>query len=259
MDDLKKNADEALERFVLGQMNDDELDAFLAHLALHPEAQAEVAAVRARIKSLRGATAAPAPPPSKNTGKWLVATLLFALLCGAGWWLFGPEPSPNIPPPPAIPAPAIPQQQPIAQTPPPPAAEQPKQLATAYRPNRYLETQISNLRSANLRLEVAEPRANQVLHLQSGKIDFQLVGSLKMSKTEANQGFRVLIFDNQPSHLEAMRFEAAFPIALSTPDKDGVHTFRLAHKIKLPPGLFYCIIEDESSGDWLWVGKFRVA
>ncbi len=262
MNSINPYDNDAIERFVLGQMPDEALDAFLAYVALHPEIQAEINVVRERIKTLRGLEQ---PTPTKPTQKrlWTFLIVLFCIGITTGFWFFWQTPSsPEAIPSPTqtSPPPAIPQQQPIAQTPQTldnPKVEKPKSLAAAYRPNKFLDMQMSNqVRSDGLACQILEPALDQVLSRQSGQVDFQLSGILKTEEVVSGRTFRVLIFDNQQASVEGMRYLAAFELPLTT-NKNGVHEFRLLKKTSLKPGLFYYIIED-SNGDWHHVGRFRV-
>jgi hypothetical protein len=259
MDAIKTYDDEAIERFVLNQMPDEELDAFLAYLTLHPEIQPDIDACRMRVKAIRGASLT---PKTKNWRKWawLIAPLLGI---GVAAWFFLPVKPAETPlpaPPPTIPPPAVQKQEPFAQAPDirvVPPKEDPKRFAAAFRSNENLEMQLnSGLRSQGIEFNIETPTPKALLKIQSGKVRFNLSGTVKQDKTAGLGTFRVLIFDNQQAHVEAMRFIAAYNLPLTA--KGNMESrFQLAQKIKLTPGLYYYIIKDDKD-EWQFVGSFRV-
>lgn len=263
MDNLNDLSDDTFERFVLGQMPDEELDAFLAYLTLHPEVQADITAARARILTLRGSMLLP-PKERVHLWVWLAVALVGLGLIVLFFMREKSGPSPKTPPiqPPKTSEKPLESPHPdIAQIPKTLKQSKPrkaKRLVAAYLPNKTLELQInSGLRGSEFQFQIVEPSSKQVLKQKSGQVKFRLSGTLRAAVMEPNTSFQVLIFDNQPTNLETRRYSAAFQIPL-TEKGIGETEFQLEQNTKLPIGLFYFIIEEESSSDWYYVGKFRV-
>ncbi|MDO8365981.1 MAG: hypothetical protein Q7T20_04225 [Saprospiraceae bacterium] len=257
---LKLYDEETIERFVLNQMPDDELDAFLTYLVLHPDIQADIDLCRERIKAVRGTTQT---TKTYSYRKWLWITAILTGLVAT--WFFLPETTTNspVPTPPAPvtnPSPAVQKQEPFAQNskiPDKPKNEYAKTLAAAYRPNQILEIQLnSTMRGAGIEFFIKTPAPNERLKLKAGKVGFQLSGTVKQDKIDGLRAFRVLIFDNQQANVEAMRFITAYSLPLI--DKgNGESHFQLTEKTKLALGLYYYIIIDDKD-EWQFVGSFRV-
>jgi hypothetical protein len=124
-------------------------------------------------------------------------------------------------------------------------------VAADFQSIQKLETYIgSQLRSGAFRLHVEEPRSSATL--PAGKMNFRLSGKTE-GAIPAGQTFHTMLFSNDLKDFEAMRPVENLALALR-PDAP----FLLEKKINLQPGLYYIIIEEEQSGEWLFVDKFLV-
>ena len=261
MDPLKTYDEEAIERFVLNQMSEAELDAFLAHMALHPEIQPRIKACRERIKAFRAVSH---PPPTDAPRKWVWPIAILLTVIGIAWFFLHEKPEPLPAPAPAgpeaSPAPGASKQEPIAQvqdTGHNHPKTNPRPLANNYSPNETLDMQVSSaVRGESLELKLESPAPDDRLKLQSGGVIFHLSGTAEQKKAAIPGSLQVFIYDNQQMNVEAKRYLATFKLPVAS-RANGINSFELTKKINLGPGLFYYIVEDEK-GDWQFVGRFRV-
>ena len=180
------------------------------------------------------------------------------ILAAAGFWTLSQENKPAISQPllpePESPAVSPTKDSPQAQTTDKPAPAKQRQLiAAAYHPLPELEPYVgSQLRSGEIRVLVHEPQSNASLQLRAGQVLFQLSGKAEGS-IPAGAGFHLMIFSNNQKDFEAMRWVVSQTIE---PDRTGA--FFVKKQLALSPGLFYIVIEDQQSGEWLFVDKFLV-
>ena len=124
-------------------------------------------------------------------------------------------------------------------------------VAADFQPIKNLETYIgSQVRSGDFRLYVEDPRSG--VTFRAGRMNFRLSGKTE-GAIPAGQTFHTMLFSNDLKDFEAMRPVENLALALK-PDA----RFLLEKKISLQPGLYYIIIEEEQSGEWLFVDKFLV-
>ncbi len=124
-------------------------------------------------------------------------------------------------------------------------------VAANFRPIDKLETYIgSQVRSGAFHLQVEEPGSGTTL--RAGNTNFRLSGKTE-GAIPAGQTFHTMLFSNDLKDFEAMRPIESLALGLSSDTR-----FLLEKKISLQPGLYYIIIEEEQSGEWLFVDKFLV-
>ena len=266
--------DNVLERFVLGQLPDDELDAFLAYQTLHPEIRTEVEAVRAVVKSARGMNNG-AASPRKTTGRrpkiWWLPLLLGVAVLG-GWWYWNQSlhrvsdpvvpAGPALETPPAVPKPPDQTGQPQAENLPPQSEDSGahRHLAAQFRPNPRLEAllgprQYRDNGEDHVQWIQAPPR-EQHLALEKGRLNLSLSASVHAGAAVAGN-LRCLLFSNVPADYDAFRPVLVIPVEAR---EDSEQTFSLLFKatIELKPGLYYYLIEDRDSGEPSFMGKIIV-
>lgn len=197
-------------------------------------------------------------PRKKDRLGWLLAVLLALGGCMA-LYIFLQKETPAAPPPtvppaespvvlPGTPAENLPKKDQTQQNNPPRPS---RPVAADFRPINQLETYIgSQVRSGAFRLYVEEPRSG--VTFPAGKINFRLSGKTE-GAIPAGQTFHTMLFSNDVEDFKAMRPVENLALAL-TADTG----FLLEKKISLRPGLYYIIIEEEQSGEWLFVDKFLV-
>lgn len=265
--------DNVLERFVMGQLPDDELDAFLAYQTLHPEIRAEVEAVRAVIKSARAGAAGAASPP-KTAGRRPYLWWLF-LLVGCflvGWWYWNRSVrqanTPIVPERPALETP------PVVPSQPDQAAQQqaeglplrspdsrtPRPIAARLRPNPRLEallgpSQYRDNGEGHVQW-IQEPPREQHLLLEKNRLNFTVSASVQATAVVAGN-LQCLLFSNAPADYEAFQPLLVIPVAVQ---ERSEQTFLLVFKATavLNPGLYYYLIEDRDSGEPCFIGKLIV-
>lgn len=185
-----------------------------------------------------------------------ILALLGALVL---WWITQYRMKPDATPAPAsepvqiISTPTIEQTPAVQEAPPPQAVQKSRPVAASYEPIPALETYVgSQYRSQDWKVTVEEPLPNAQLPAKNGHLSLHISGNIQ-STVVAEPGLRVLIFNNDLKSFEAMQpiANAALKVA-----PDGNFLFEKVMVFK--PGLYYYLIEDEESGNWLFVGKFRM-
>ena len=101
-------------------------------------------------------------------------------------------------------------------------------------------------------IQVNRPGPDAAFTQQNGKIDFRLEGKA-VGKVPEDAQFRVLIFNNDIKRFEGMQAVNTQRIPL----RDDA-PFAWQTQLHLSPGLYYLLIEEENSGEWLHVGRFQV-
>ncbi len=264
MDRSTIDRDNIIERFVLGQLTDAELDTFLTYQLFHPEIKTEVEAVRVLVKSTRG-------PSSRQPVKWWQKTgfhlvlLLVALSIGVATWRFSRRPAE----PAALPTPAAPPQQaiePVAPilpsdtletTPAPPAN---RQIAADFRPNPRLESMLGPGQFRGNAEEqpvwVKTPPKEQTCENANTSCRLNLNAQLR-GDAERIKGFRWLLFTNKAADYTAFRPLRSGAFSLKT-NPDQTVDIAAEPGLRLSPGLYYYLIEDEESGAVYFTGKLTL-
>lgn len=277
---MEVDIDDLIADYLQGMMAPPAREHFEQRLATEPELAARVALerdvaaaldatspenrLRANLQQLAARYDAPenlASEPGRAAGKdrrWWVLFVGLLILVAAGFWTLSHEDKPTIGQPllPEPESPAVPptKDSPQAQaTDKPVSAKQRQLIAAAYHPLPELEPYIgSQLRSGEIRVLVQEPQSNASLQLRAGQVLFQLSGKAE-GNIPAGAGFHLMIFSNNQKDFEAMR-----PVVSQMLAPDPAGAFFVKKQLPLPPGLFYIVVEDQQSGEWLFVDKFLV-
>ena len=126
-------------------------------------------------------------------------------------------------------------------------------IAAAFKPIPKLESYIgAQFRSGGIQVHITEPVGGSRQARKSGAISFRCAGTIEGGAPE-DAGFNLLIFSNNRQDFEA--FRPLISEALN-PGPDGA--FLVARSVPINKGLFYLIIEDQNSGEWMFVDKFFV-
>ncbi|HLP96347.1 MAG TPA: hypothetical protein VK168_20030 [Saprospiraceae bacterium] len=263
--------DETLDAYLMDALDPDARRAFEQRMQADPELAARVALEQDLLEALNENSAEnrfrnslkaigeqfPSPeslaPPTESPWKRRgIIGGLFLLLLGAGYLMFRPGP-------PATPAP---QQTPAAPvettptTPAPPAQEQQtaakpsEPIAAAFRPLPALEKAIgSRMRSGDFSINMTEPAGNAVF-APNKSIKFRGVAE---GTFPDDSDLNLLIFSNDPAAFEAMKpfLKQKLTIVKSGP-------FDMTLQPRLSPGKYYWMIENDLSGEWLYVQSFLV-
>lgn len=277
---MEVDIDDLIADYLQGNLAPPAREHFEQRLAAEPELAARVALerdvaaaldtsspenqLRAKLQQLAARydvpeTLASAPKNAVGKGRrWWVLIVGLLMLATAGYWALSHEDKPTINQP-LLPEPQLPavpptKDSPQAQATDKPAPAKPRQLmAAAYQPLPELEPYVgSQLRSGETRVLVHEPQSNASLQLRAGHVIFQLSGKAEGS-IPADAGFHLMIFNNNQKDFEAMR-----PVISQTLAPDPAGAFFVKKQLALSPGLFYILIEDQQSGEWLFVDKFLV-
>ncbi|MBL7805940.1 MAG: hypothetical protein JNL02_19520 [Saprospiraceae bacterium] len=262
MDRPTIDRDNIIERFVLGQLTDAELDAFLTYQLFHPEIKTEVEALRAVAKTTRGLA------PSRQVKWWQkrgiqIGLLLLTVVLGVALWQLAGRGRQHDT------SPAAPQQQntepPTLITPgdttethPPPPSS--RQIAADFRPNPHLEALLGPGRFRGNADEqpawVKTPPAEQQCESAATMCRINLRGQLR-GDIEAIKQFRWLLFSNKPADFTALRpLQSGSFSTKNNPDQTiGIDA---GISLRLAPGLYYYLIEDAESGATYFTGKLTV-
>lgn len=257
---------EAREQFEQEMKNNPSL---ASELALFREMAAALAPsgednLRANLEQL-GRKYTPSEPTLRRRW-WIPGSLLLLLFVGWGiWkWLSAAAPPPPAPPQSAPPADSVAERNAPQATAPPKASDtafEPAQrlVAARFEPNPRLESLLgTQFRGDACRFRLDEPRANGQLVKKAGSAVFRLSGTIETNaETAALPPFRVLLFSNRPSDYE--QFQPLFLQDLPVEKTGASPRFRLDKALKLPPGLYYFLIEDPDTGMLYHVGKVTLA
>ncbi len=201
----------------------------------------------------------PGEAPSGKVRLWwgLVAGLL--LLAGLFFWNRSQQEKPTMP---------SPQAQQIESQAPPPAKNLPQTnetekqnstnkqaqpIAAAFKPIPKLETYIgSKIRSGDFKISINEPRSGATLSSRRGQTTFRLAGKIE-GHIPKGKSLNALIFNNNLHD-----FEALHPLESHVLELDSNGAFLFQKKLTMPPGLYYLLIEEQQSGEWVSVDKFLV-
>jgi hypothetical protein len=200
-------------------------------------------------------------PRKQGRNGWVLPVLLLVALVAAFFVFRSMQTSPPVSSPVLQQSP--PQQQVTPGTPAKEIQQQPSQpdkavqksrpVASAYAPIPKLETYIgSQFRSSDFRIVVDAPATGAALKATSGKLNFKLSGKTE-GDLPAGASFRVLVFNNNVRDFEKMKPVESSALPVSA---DGQFLFK--KEVPTPPGLYYFLIEEEQSGTWVYVSKFRV-
>jgi len=127
-------------------------------------------------------------------------------------------------------------------------------IAANFEPNTMLVTHIGNaIRGGNYEFELILPRQNQALSINQNECVFQFSGLLKANKASLNDDFQVHLFSNKKKDYE--NFHPIFTLPLVFEKKEKGFVFDVIHQQKLPKGLYYYLLEDANSGEMIKVGK----
>lgn len=190
--------------------------------------------------------------------RWLIFSVL-ALVVALIWWStqYRMEPK-STPAPVSEPVPSIPttpaeNAPPTQDAPPQQAVQKSRPVAASYEPIPALETYVgSQFRSQDWKISVQEPARNATLSAKNGRAAFRFAGNIQGSQVSESV-LRVLIFNNSRPAFESMKPLSSEPLKIAP---DG--NFLLEKSLLFKTGLYYYLIEDEESGNWLFVGKFMM-
>lgn len=273
---MEDNIDDLIADFLSGDMDPATRDRFEQRLAAEPELAARVALerdiataldasspenkLRANLRQIADkypSLESFAPYSGERRGikarnLWIIAAGL--LILGAlAYWQFQPEEKPLSQPDRGLPA--IPAEEEVQKTQevekPSPAKQQP--IAAAYQPIPKLESYIgSQTRSGAFQILLDEPKSGASFLRSANRLTFRLSGKVEGS-VPAGAGLNLLVFSNNQKDFEDLRAVESRVLEINP---DG--TFLVRQQWTLPPGLYYLVIEDQQSGEWLLVDKFLV-
>lgn len=133
-----------------------------------------------------------------------------------------------------------------------PAQSEP--IAGAFTPIAQLEAAIgTQVRSGELRFLISEPRHGATFTRLDGKTNFKLSGKMEGRPKLYNNVYSALIFNNNKQRFETLR-----ALENQTLDIAPNGNFHWEKNLSLAPGLYYLLIEDRESGEWMFVDKFTV-
>ncbi|MBK6997933.1 MAG: hypothetical protein IPH31_24760 [Lewinellaceae bacterium] len=196
-------------------------------------------------------------PGGKALWWWAFAAGL--LIC-AGWYFWNPHPAakPRTPLPPQSklesptisPTEQLPEENKVENIDP---IKRQQPIAAAFKPIPQLESYIgSQMRSGGFHIYVEEPKSGITLLRHSGQLLFRFSGKIE-GALPAGTGFNLLIFSNNQKDFGDLRTVKSQVLGINPDGK-----FLLQKQWSLSQGLYYLVIEDQQSGEWLLVDKFLV-
>jgi hypothetical protein len=183
---------------------------------------------------------------------WLLGTGL--LLMGAlAYWQFSQQGKTISQPNPELPPSIIEQETPHTPELEKTSPAKPQPIAAAYKPIPKLESYIgSQTRSGTLRLLVDEPKSGASFVRSANQVQFRLFGRVE-GTVPTGTGLNLLIFTNNQKDFEDLRTVESQVLEISP---NG--NFQVQQQLALAPGLYYLMIEEQQSGEWLMVDRFFV-
>ena len=265
---------DAVERFVLNQMDGRELDEFLTRLMFEPALRDEVAVMRERVKTLRGMQR-PNPVPASSRRRTMLLLALLVLAAVSFFWLLRPSGAVPAALPPGQPVKQQSNREPVAgQQVSPAESSKPKEtpgeelqkaaprrlIAANFEPNPALEYMIGpgQYRDNNPGgfHWTRAPQTQPVFASRDGKTRFILdVAADAPAKLVSQLQWRV--FSNKKTDYDAGRFLYGGQF-LAQAAAGNSFTLSVQADLPLRPGLYYYLVEDEEKGDLYFVGKFEV-
>lgn len=274
---MEDNIDDLITDYLLGEMDAETRRHFEQRLVAEPELAARVALerdiaaaldnsspenlLRANLNRISDSYSAPEnliPPPAasykrKTFNLWIMGVLLLVLIILAFRQFLLMEENTPLPHPelPAKPAEQELQKQPEPQNPRP--EKQALPMAAAFKPIPKLEDYIgSQRRSEGFHFILDTPKSSARFHLAAGQLPFKVSGKTK-GQVPAGTAFNLLVFNNREKDFEAMH-----PVFSQTLNIQPDGTFLFKKKWSTSPGLYYLVVEEAQSGEWLLVDKFSI-
>lgn len=252
MADYDNHIDDLTERYLLHQLNEEQVAEFQARMIHDAQLRRKVRIMRTLQKSLIAAHRS-----TKKTNRLLQRTgLAVVLVCiFAGLLVYWNNTSRTeatkkkaAPSPPETPA-----QQPAPQAPLQPKLPAP--VAANLVPNPALERYLNdNVRGNNDRLDIASPLPGARFTSKDGKILFRVSGALDAKGEAPGSRMSVFVFSNNKEAYENDR--PLWKQKLTFSQENGQYRFQAAARMAVQPGLYYYLIENEESGEVIKVGKF---
>lgn len=275
---------EVIERYLLGQLSDDERQAFRVALLFDENLRQEVEDTRLlhqQIQQLKSTT----KPFSKKYVWWLIGSFVIILTAISIYFLnknTTERPQQNT-------TPSIenaqkndkksnetntdtitkiekeekeiqPKIQPF--TPKKKATKPTKPLqpiaAADSKTHPYLDQfTTGGFRNNEVKITVNSPKIGETLILENEKINLNLKGVLTLDKTPEKERFVVRLFSNKKADFDNFKpILSVNPTITKLENNDYQLSFNAV--IPLPQGLYYFIIEDNAIEDMIYVGKFLV-
>lgn len=121
----------------------------------------------------------------------------------------------------------------------------------------YLDQFVTGgFRNNQVKITVNSPKINEKLTAENGKINLNIKAVLSLDKTPEKERFVVRLFSNKKADFDNFK-----PILSDNPtisESDNQYNLSFNAIVPLPKGLYYFIIEDNEKEDMIYVGKFLV-
>jgi len=261
---------ELLERYLAGELSQEERSSLEARLATDSALREELEVYRLAANALNDPqrlalreilqeimVESPAPVSKTNHYRYLLLLLILFPIAIIGWQYFRRPPvvSPDFPPV-QVPSNPPPVQAPSTEDPSSPQSAPQKKLsapiasADHFRPNASFETLInSQIRGNDEQVKWDRPiPAAEFAPDKKGMTEIQFQGQ----KANRSQQITLSIFNNrneQPVYTQELPVQA---------NQSSPLHFDLSLSVRLAPGLYYYLFEETVSGEMAGVGKFTV-
>lgn len=290
MANKKSEGKNKIDRYLLGQLEEQERVQFHLELIQNPKLQSELATQETIMKSLWASKAKPGS--MQKTGNLRLAVIgISILILGAGLLFFSTKarnsPNPQTVPTVSNPIPVVPEsslthpdfhevpqkeaessqekpdkghakekQNPIII----PADEANKEpaIATNFIPNPNWENYIgSHIRSNKIQVTIEKPGAESSTNLVNGAFTFECLGEIKTMGKTLQGDFKIHLFSNRTEDFNEFRPLKSWN--LKTEKEASSYAFHLQESLAALPGLYYYLLEEADTGIWYYVGKLSVS
>ena len=275
---------EVIERYLLGQLSDDERQAFRVALLFDENLRQEVEDTRLLHQHIQQLKTAKKQPKLKKIIWWLIGSLLMISIATVAYFMNKnnfiqkqentpetietpqktiketTEPAtddlPKIEETEEENQPEIEPFVPEKKGTTPKKSSQPIAAADT-KTHPYLDQfTTGGFRNNEVKITVNSPKLSEKLTAENGKINLNIKAILSLDKMPEKERFVVRLFSNKKADFDNFK-----PILSANPTiskSDDYYNLSFNAIVPLPKGLYYFIIEDNEIEDMIYVGKFLV-
>lgn len=278
---------EVIERYLLGQLSDDERQAFRVALLFDENLRQEVEDTRLLHQHIQQLKTAKKQPKSKKIIWWLIGSLLMISIATVAYFMNKNnliQKQENTPETIETPQKTIKEttepatdellkeeqieekkeenQLEIEPFVPEKKGTTPKKssqpiAAVDTETHPYLDQfTTGGFRNNEVKITVNSPKLSEKLTAENGKINLNIKAILSLDKMPEKERFVVRLFSNKKADFDNFK-----PILSANPTiskSDDYYNLSFNAIVPLPKGLYYFIIEDNEIEDMIYVGKFLV-
>lgn len=276
-----------VERYLLGQLSEEEIIQFHLQLIKDPELKTRLAEQEMIMKTL-WKSGAKSAGLAKASPVWMWAAVAAVLILGIGAFFFFANPNNSniqektplvsepiqeaaepvqIPSETQVDPSSIEKKQlrktpkkqdaPVQPVPRKEPTETPPVIASAFKPNPYWENYVgSRTRSNSISVTINKPELESFSNLVNDTLLFECSGQIQTLYDSLSGNFKVYLFSNQLEDFEEFKPIKSWDLK---PENEGAtYSFHFRDSLTVVPGLYYYLLEEADSSIWHYVGKFSV-